>query len=385
MMSEKTVKVCRNAMAALIIIFAGTSQVSGANSIAVYFDGNTGIEVPDQSSSGNPSLDIVGPITMEAWVNFVDYPNCCWNTVMAKSFGSSSYAGSYWMTFSNHPLDLVSSDTFFSGYSIYGDATDVGNHSLIDAAPIRDGQWHHIASVYDIANGQTYLYLDGQLINQGAKTVAIRVTDHSFYIGTQPGADRRTFKGYIDEVRLWNVARTEAQILQYMNRELCDGEPGIAGYWNFNEGPGATALDYSGNENDGTFTGTPSWVNTGPDLASCVTEVAIDVKPHNKKNTINLGSSGVIPVAILSSDTFNALDVDPATVSLAGASVRVVGKADRQLCSFELVNDDDLLDLLCKVETEEFLIEEGVSTLVLEAQTYGGEFISGEDMIRIVP
>jgi hypothetical protein len=35
-------------------------------------------------NNGNSSLDLVGPLTIETWVNFVDYPNCCWNTLLGN-------------------------------------------------------------------------------------------------------------------------------------------------------------------------------------------------------------------------------------------------------------------------------------------------------------
>ena len=48
-------------------------------------------------------------------------------------------------------------------------------------------------------------------------------------------------------------------------------------------------------------------------------DIQIDIKPDDATNAINLGSNGNIPVAILSSASFDAQDVDPITVTLAGA------------------------------------------------------------------
>jgi len=114
-------------------------------------------------------------------------------------------------------------------------------------------------------------------------------------------------------------------------------------------------------------------------------EVAIDIKPGSDPNSINLSSAGVIPVAILSSDTFDATTVNPDTVSLAGARVKLVGKSSKYLCHEEDVNGDELLDLVCQVYTAEFMIEEGESVAVLEAETFDGAPIRGEDTISIVP
>ena len=113
--------------------------------------------------------------------------------------------------------------------------------------------------------------------------------------------------------------------------------------------------------------------------------VLIDIKPGSDENTFNLSSSGVIPVAILSTADFDATAVEPESVSLAGASVKLVGKGVRYLCHFEDVNADNLTDLICQVNTAQFMVEEGSSTAVLEAMTVDGVSIRGQDHVRIVP
>ncbi len=114
------------------------------------------------------------------------------------------------------------------------------------------------------------------------------------------------------------------------------------------------------------------------------TAVEIDVKPDSIENTVNLASAGVIPVAILSSEDFDALTVDPDTVFLAGASVRLAGSSEDLLCHVQDVNNDGYDDLLCDVETAEFMIEEGSDTVELTAETFDGVQIVGTDLIRIV-
>jgi len=65
------------------------------------------------------------------------------------------------------------------------------------------------------------------------------------------------FQGLIDEVRVWNVARSEAAIQSTMNTPLIGNEPGLVGYWKFNEGSGQTAYDSTLNSNDGQLGSTP--------------------------------------------------------------------------------------------------------------------------------
>ena len=114
--------------------------------------------------------------------------------------------------------------------------------------------------------------------------------------------------------------------------------------------------------------------------------VDIDIKPGSYPNAINLGSNGVVPVAILSTPDFDAATVDPDTVFLAGSSVAVRGKGNKSLASVEDVNGDSLLDLVVKVETENLdpgTFQDGFATLqVIVDNTV---IYEGSDEIIIVP
>ncbi len=114
-------------------------------------------------------------------------------------------------------------------------------------------------------------------------------------------------------------------------------------------------------------------------------EIQIDIKPGSDPNSINLGSAGVIPVAILSTQSFDATTVDPQTITLSGASVKLAGKSAKYLAHKEDVNGDGLTDLVCQVYTAQFFIEAGSSIAVLEGTTYDGTSIHGEDIVQIVP
>ncbi|MBA7481861.1 Tol-Pal system protein TolB [subsurface metagenome] len=116
-----------------------------------------------------------------------------------------------------------------------------------------------------------------------------------------------------------------------------------------------------------------------------VIEVTIDIKPGSYPNAINPGSNGVIPVAILTTDDFDAADVDPGTVMLAGAEVAVRGKADKLMARLEDVDEDGDLDLLVQVETQSDGTLWATGSVTLTAKTYDGQDIEGEDDVIIVP
>ncbi len=123
-----------------------------------------------------------------------------------------------------------------------------------------------------------------------------------------------------------------------------------------------------------------------PWRADLALPVDIDIKPGSYPNSINLGSQGVIPVAILSDARFDATTVDPYSVALAGAGVALRGKAQNPMAKGEDVDGDGLLDLIVHVETENFdpgTFQEGFACL--EGETYDGQLIEGWDEITIVP
>jgi probable HAF family extracellular repeat protein len=111
--------------------------------------------------------------------------------------------------------------------------------------------------------------------------------------------------------------------------------------------------------------------------------IGIDIKPGSDRNSINLGSKGSVPVAIFSTDTFDATTVDPTTVTLADAAVKLKGRGTPQ-ASAEDVNGDGLLDLVVHVSTEALQLTEGDIEAVLEGETFDGVLIRGSDSVHIV-
>jgi hypothetical protein len=82
-----------------------------------------------------------------------------------------------------------------------------------------------------------------------------------------PPANIWPYDGLIAEVRIWNVARTGAQLADAMNSRLTGDETGLVGYWPFDEGSGQTLGDETGNGLDAQLGSTsgadeddPTWV-----------------------------------------------------------------------------------------------------------------------------
>ena len=112
--------------------------------------------------------------------------------------------------------------------------------------------------------------------------------------------------------------------------------------------------------------------------------VTIDIKPGSFPNSINLGSGGTVPVAIFSTTTFDATNVNPTTVTLASAPAKLTGKG-KPMASVQDVNGDGLPDLLVHVETQALQLSETDTVAVLRGKTFDGKTIRGTDSVRVVP
>src|SRR5262249_23243424 len=114
---------------------------------------------------------------------------------------------------------------------------------------VNTGQWVHVAAVRIEATGVIEVFVNGNLeasvntLNTGPLSDPANIT-----IGGNV-VDRRFFKGEIDDVRIYNVARTAADIQGDMYQTLTGTEPGLVGYWQFDEGAGTTSADKTASHN----------------------------------------------------------------------------------------------------------------------------------------
>jgi hypothetical protein len=120
---------------------------------------------------------------------------------------------------------------------------------LYGVQPVNDGNWHHVAIVRNVSggNGLTQLYIDGNLDTSSTLPPANLSNTLGLVIGveysTAPTGLSHALRGDLDDLRLWNVARTQSQIRADMVKLAIGNEPGLVGYWRFNEGNGQIAFD----------------------------------------------------------------------------------------------------------------------------------------------
>lgn len=131
-------------------------------------------------------------------------------------------------------------------------------------------QWVHVAVVVS-ATKQVSYFINGLAAgtwNASAREVGL---GPDITLGFNNGWNRR-FDGLLDEVQVWNIARSQSEIDQTMNAQLSGSEPGLIAYWRFNEGSGTSAVDSSGHGATGVTLNGPSWVvSTVPLSAPTIT------------------------------------------------------------------------------------------------------------------
>lgn len=209
------------------------------------------INVPDDSS-----LDLGNTWTLEAWINPRNVANGTQQDVISKWDGGGDASYSLQLE-SNGRLRSVTHD-------------GVSNTVMVGRTTLSNASWQHIAVTF--ANGTVRLYVNGVLDTtiQGALSPMNSTQPLAFgREGNYPGF---TFNGFIDEVRVWKVARTASELLEAKNVRLSGTEQGLVGYWRFDEGAGDVAFDATSRGNNGrlgTSVGTDAWdpqwsTNTAP-------------------------------------------------------------------------------------------------------------------------
>ena len=111
--------------------------------------------------------------------------------------------------------------------------------------------------------------------------------------------------------------------------------------------------------------------------------VNIDIKPGSFPNAIKLQDTGNIPVAIFSTSTFDAANIDVATLELNGAGVRIVNGKGLQY-SFDDVNGDGLMDLVVHFDRGTLELTVGDTSATVTGTTQDGRQIQGTDSVVVI-
>jgi hypothetical protein len=123
------------------------------------------------------------------------------------------------------------------------------------------GQWNHVAVVFLAASGSARFFVNGASVGSAfGLGTTINAGNGVFQIGTRNGLAVTAFDGFVDEVRVWNRARTPTEIAQNYNLPISSPQSGLVGYWQFECNSG----DSTENNNGLTLIGSPTFVTDVP-------------------------------------------------------------------------------------------------------------------------
>lgn len=205
-------------------------------------DGQTGyMEVPNSTSLSSPDT----AITIEAWVKPI---NQYYNTVLSK--------GSY-----NYLLEFTGGlypGIILNGVSFDSTAPNYWGRLMISQSVLAN-QWTHVAVTYSQSTG-VKIYYGSQLVYEGYGNGEILAGTFPLRIGARVDSNyTEYFNGQIDDVRIWNIVRSQSDIAQNMTKELTGTEYGLIAYYKFDESIGSTVIhDATSNHNDGHLYGNSS-------------------------------------------------------------------------------------------------------------------------------
>ncbi|HEY8401753.1 MAG TPA: gliding motility-associated C-terminal domain-containing protein, partial [Cytophagaceae bacterium] len=107
-------------------------------------------------------------------------------------------------------------------------------------------------------NGVGRVYVDGQLVSEGYLAIPNWIVRNNNYIGKSNNGAAPPVYADLDEIRIYSVARTQAEIQSTMEQEVPLNTNGLFAYWKIDEGSGNTLIDFKSGMN-ATLVNNPAW------------------------------------------------------------------------------------------------------------------------------
>lgn len=218
---------------------------------ALDFDGG------NNYASLSPDVYFAGDFTIECWV----YPKSFGNWSRIIDFGNG--AGN-----NNVLLSYTFGTSGAPGFYIGGGQFQANKILSLNT-------WSHIAAT--LRGNTATIYINGVASGTSTLPIPANVVRNYCYIGKSNWAGDPNANAIYDELRIWNVAKTSAEIQASMSNDLMGNEAGLVAYYNFNQGipsgnnAGITTLtDHSGNGHHATLYNfslngsTSNWVKGAP-------------------------------------------------------------------------------------------------------------------------
>jgi len=186
-----------------------------------------------------------GDFTIEAWV-------------YARSFNSDSRVLDFARNNGSHNVALVlSSGTTGQPALIVSRSGSASTLTAPAALPLN--QWVHLAATLSGSTGS--IYINGQLV---APSSSMQSPQHGARSLNFVGRMSQGASGYanaiFDEVRIWHVARSPAEIQGAMYQRVNGTDANLVAYWRLDDGGSANTMDATPNSLNGTLINNPVWL-----------------------------------------------------------------------------------------------------------------------------
>ena len=250
-------------------LLTNASAVSGSyDNYALDFDGSNDFVAIPNSNDINTGSNNHSQKTIEAWFSVNDKSVTSRKQTIYEQGGTVRGLNIY----------VYGGSLYVGGWNEPNSESNWNPGTFLSTNAIENNSWYHVALTLDggssVTNNAFKGYLNGvqfgsgegsKLWNHGGDVTIARNKDTKFHDGDYNSA--KYFDGKIDELRLWNTTRTEAEIASKKDTVLNGDENGLTSYYNFQEGSGTVANDTQTlSNNDGSIKNSPSWT-TGPILS----------------------------------------------------------------------------------------------------------------------
>ena len=230
----------------------GTSTCPGAGH-AVEFDGDSHTQMDTDTTIGSVLPKGNSSRTVEMWLYTVPKS---WRSEhhLYQYGGTNPREGAFGIDFGDGPYPNV---------QVYTNGT-ADTTFKVPQSTVKETGWFHFAMVWDEPSKTLKGVING--VTAGSKVISATLTTPAsrLSIGYSPTfSSNGGFTGKIDEFRIWNVARSDAEIKATMNQRLTGKEAGLLVYYTFDEGTGTSSKDLIGNY-EAKFGGTtqPKWATS---------------------------------------------------------------------------------------------------------------------------
>lgn len=238
----KSYRITMMLLVAAIAALASSAVAAGVEDY-LHFDGSDLVVIPDTTAL-NPTQ-----ITIECWVNFGR---------LASGFGTSGTDAQFILCKGGDQMS--GAYRFWQGWSGTGPCHlvfQIGphwyHHEVMVMTPLEIGRWYHLAGTYD---GEIMrFYLDGELAGEAVVGSVVVGNAEPLYLGYNDVLGFPYYlTGDLDEVRVWDCARTQREIQRTMSRSVRGNGPALRACYGFDEGDGQQAVtDSTRFGSDGTL------------------------------------------------------------------------------------------------------------------------------------